>query len=179
MVFKLVAWVPQRRYSFSLGISQYTFVFLLFIFYYRTSQPAQKGKESTFLLLNNNHIFSSENITSSLPCLSSLSLKTRTNFSFFNENWLVLLENRVHLLVGVAPEDTTNLKTGRKIYYLQQVRRTQGIFPEAVTSPAAKTKAVFKLRVHADSWRGLAGLQRLNFSWLKSQGSEKVNIIIP
>ena len=81
----------------------------------------------TFLLLNDNHkLFTSEKYHSSLPCLSGLLLKTRTNFLLFNENLLVLLENRVHLLVGVAPKDTPNLKTGRKDLLLTAGKESTG-----------------------------------------------------
>ena len=37
----------------------------------------------------------------------------------------------------------------------------------------------FKLRNHADSWRGLYGPQSPSFGWLKSRGSEKGNIMVP
>ena len=42
-----------------------------------------------------------------------------------------------------------------RIYYLQQVRRTLGIFPKA-TSPQQQNQGSFKLRAHAYSWRGLS-----------------------
>ena len=43
---------------------------------------------------------------------------------------LLLLENWVHFLVGVKPIDTTKPNPRRRIYYLQQVRRTLRIFPK-------------------------------------------------
>lgn len=97
----------------------------------------------TFLLLKDNHkIFMSEKYHSSVPCLSSLLLKTRTNFSLFNENLLVLPENRIHLLVGVAPKDTTTLKTGRKDLLLTAGKESAGDLPLSSYLPSSKTKAV-------------------------------------
>ena len=52
---------------------------------------------------------------------------------------LVLPENRICLLVGVTPKDTTKQRLGEgRIYYLLQIRRTLGIFPKAVFSWTAK-----------------------------------------
>ena len=52
---------------------------------------------------------------------------------------LVLPENRIRLLVGVTPKDTTKQRLGEgRIYYLLQIRRTLGIFPKAVFSWTAK-----------------------------------------
>ena len=97
----------------------------------------------TFLLLDDNHkLFMSEKYHRSLPCLSSLLLKTRTNFLLFNENLLVLLENRVHLLVGVAPTDTTNLKTGRKDLLLTAGKESTGDLSRSSYLPSSITKAV-------------------------------------
>ena len=52
---------------------------------------------------------------------------------------LLLPENRIRLLAGVAPKDTTKQRLGEgRIYYLLQIRRTLGIFPKAVFSWTAK-----------------------------------------
>ena len=49
-------------------------------------------------------------------------------------------------------------KIRRRIYHLQQVRKTLGIFPKAVSSPNMNSEIgrSFKLRVHAYSQRGLS-----------------------
>ena len=50
----------------------------------------------------------------------------------FPESW-------VHLLVDVEPIDTTKSKIRRRMYYyLQQGRRTLGIFPKAVSPQTAQ-----------------------------------------
>ena len=54
----------------------------------------------------------------------------------------------------------------------------QGSFPKQCLSKQQNWGS-FKLRVYAYSWRSLVGQQSTNFSWLKSQGTEKVYIIIP
>ena len=63
----------------------------------------------------------------------------------------------VCLLIGIKPKDTQPSHRWRegRIYYLQQVRRTLGIFPKAI-SPQQQNWGSFKLRVHAYSWRGLS-----------------------
>ena len=67
----------------------------------------------------------------------------------------VLPENWVRLLVGVAPIDTTKRRLGeRRIYYLQQVRRTPGIFPKAA-SPQQQNWGSFKLKGTCIFMRGL------------------------
>ena len=52
---------------------------------------------------------------------------------------LLLPKNWVSLLVGIEPIDTAKPKIGRrKDYYLQQIRRTPGIFSKAVSPLTAK-----------------------------------------
>ena len=62
-------------------------------------------------------------------------------------------------------------------YYLQQVKRTPGLFPKAV-SLQQQNRGSFKLSVHAQSRRGLGGPLSSNFSGLRSLGSENVDITI-
>ena len=52
---------------------------------------------------------------------------------------LILPKNWAHLLVGVKPKTQPSQRSGeRKIYYLQQVRRTPGIFAKAVSLRISK-----------------------------------------
>ena len=60
-----------------------------------------------------------------------------------------------------------------RIYYLWQGRNTWNLSQSSLSE-----QQNFK-PIHAYSWRGLGNKQSPSFSWMKSQGLEKVNIIIP
>lgn len=64
---------------------------------------------------------------------------------------------------------------GRDLLLLVASRRTPGLFPKAVSPLTAKLGKFLGLSIHAYSWR--AWEQSPSFSWMKSQGLEKVTII--
>ena len=86
----------------------------------------------------------------------------------------------VYFLVGIKWKTQPSQISEGRIYYLQQVRWTPGIFPKAPSLWTAKLEVLplktsrFKVKIHAYSWRGLGGSHSLSFiNW----GAEKVNII--
>ena len=57
---------------------------------------------------------------------------------------ILLAPNWAHLLVGVELKDTSSQRWGEgRIFYLEQVRRTLAIFPQAVPSRRAKLGKFF------------------------------------
>ena len=102
-----------------------------------------------------------------------------TSLFFLPENWVSLL---VCLPLGRSQKTQPSQRAGvERIYYLQQVRRTPGIFfsPEHYL-PKQQNWGSFKLWVQICSWRVLIrefsiGWQSLSFTWSKSrhEGQEK------
>ena len=95
--------------------------------------------------------------TSTTPAYVKEKVLIFSKKSFFFSLSLLMSENRVCCLVGAKPKDTTKptIRKRRIYYHLQQVRKTLGIFSQAV-SAWIQNLGRFKLREQACSWRGLS-----------------------
>ena len=83
--------------------------------------------------------------------------------------WFTLLcENWIRLLVGVEQKDTAKPKSGRRIYFFQQVR-TLVVFPKAM-APHQQTWGSVKRRLHAYLWRG-------HSTWIFMKGLKQRRIL--